>query len=416
MKDFKKLFKLQWKKNAIWLILLIIGSLLINTLTFKSYTKDIYRGLTNSVESFEESLDIKKDKRIKKPKEIDKSYIEYGDKLRDKLVEKYGIIPNEELMSMETDEIDKYYAKDRSMEFNTIDSKVANYDVRRDQLLNGNSENNLFSQYTNFFIFPFLFILAMLLTSIEQMTNYFDFTRMYPWSKTKDFAMKLVFGLLLTLVVYLLHIGIEQVMMKTSGLAKLYTSSGLARFFVKELILYWIFFVIFLSTGAMSGNIFGHFGLNIIAFGLFELSVFDISTIQTVINGLDYGPTIMTGFDEFLAKQEGVLLYLLSPLRDFNLSNEMLIAHGIIAALVFILAYFIVKHMKTENSGYMVINRPLKIFSQTLASLTLTALIFNIVTSTFVDYNVYIGIVLYLFLLFVSYKLFKALFNIKIKV
>ncbi len=416
MKDFKKLFKLQWKKNAIWLILLIIGSLLINTLTFKSYTNDIYRGLTNSVESFEESLDIKKDKRIKKPKEIDKSYIEYGDKLRDKLVEKYGIIPNEELMSMETDEIDKYYAKDRSMEFNTIDSKVANYDVRRDQLLNSNSENNLFSQYTNFFIFPFLFILAMLLTSIEQMTNYFDFTRMYPWSKTKDFAMKLVFGLLLTLVVYLLHIGIEQVMMKTSGLAKLYTSSGLARFFVKELILYWIFFVIFISTGAMSGNVFGHFGLNIIAFGLFELSVFDISTIQTVLNGLDYGPTIMTGFNEFLAKQEGVLLYFLSPLRDFNLSNEMLIAHGIIAALVFILAYFIVKHMKTENSGYMVINRPLKIISQTLASLTLTALIFNIVTSTFVDYNVYIGIVLYLFLLFVSYKLFKALFNIKIKV
>lgn len=416
MTDFKKLFKLQWKKNAIWIILLIIATLLINTINFKYNTEDIYKGLTESVSSFEKNLKIENDKRLSKNKELDKSYIEYGDELRDRIVKKYNIVSNEELSKMDTDEIDKYYAKERSEEYYTVESLVSTYDMYRDDITDENSQYGLMSQYENFFMFPFLFILSMLFTSIEQMTNYFDFTRMYPWSKTKDFAMKLIFGLLLTLVVFGIHIGVERVLMASAGLGKLYEASRLGIYFVKELIFYWLIFVIFMSTGAVSGNIFGHFGLNIISFGLVDISVLDITTVQKALMGLSYDQTLSNKFDTFFEKQGEIFQYILSPLRSFKLSNELLIAYSIIAAIVFIIGFLVVKNMKTENSGFMVVNKPIKIFSLILASFTLSSLIFTIVTSTFADYNMYIGIVLYLFFLFGSYKLFKALFNIKIKV
>ncbi|MDD7305292.1 MAG: hypothetical protein PUG67_01745 [Peptoniphilaceae bacterium] len=416
MKAFKKLFNLQWKKNSIWLILLIVASLLINTLSFRYNANSIYKGLTSSVKGFEDIIGINNKKKKQKPEQLDKNYLKYGDRLRNKLVKKYDIITDDLLSKMDSNELDAYYAENRSELYFRAENLVSTYDMYKDQVMNNKSQNWLVSQYQNFFMYPFLFILAMLLTSIEQMTTYFDFTRMYPWSKIKDFAMKLAFGLIISLLVFLVQIGLENVLISTSGLGKLFNTKGLLYFYLKELKLYWLILVIFMSTGAMSGNIFGHIGLNIIAFGLCEIFAFDITTIQEGILGTSYDQTLTVKFDEFLARKGGLIAYLLSPLRKFDLSNNQLIAYSILALISLLIALIVVKNMKTENSGYMVINKPIKIISLILACLTLTSIIFTIVTSAFADYNVYIGVALYLFFLFGSYKLFNALFNIKIKV
>lgn len=416
MKDFVKLSKLQWKKNSIWIILLIIATLLINTMSFKYNVKNTYDNITNSVTDFEYYLGIKDAQKKKKPEKITAEYIKYGGKLRDRVVEKYDIIPNKKLVSMDSRDIDRYYSQERKDIFYQAESSIENYDYSIEGILNENPNNALFSQYTNFFMIPFLFLLAMLLTSIEQMTNYFDFSRMLPWSKTKDFVMKIVFGILLALVTFGFHIGIEQVVVATSGLSEVYNLSGILLYFIRYMILYWLIFIILISAGAISGNIFGHLGMTIIIFGFLNIIVYLITTVQLIFNGLNYQMTLMTKFEDFVKEQNPIVQHILDPLRNVNMSNDTLIGYAVIAAIVLALGLFVVKNMKTENSGYLIVSKPIKILCQILGTLTLTSIIFAIVTSTLADYNVYIGIVIYLFFLFASYKLFKALFNIKIKV
>ncbi|MGO3018251.1 MAG: hypothetical protein ACTIH2_03775 [Anaerococcus sp.] len=416
MKDFVKLSKLQWKKNSIWIILLIIATLLINTMTFRYNVKETYNNITISVSDFEYYLGIKGAQKKKKPEKISVEYIKYGGKLRDRVVKKYDIIPNERLSSMDSKDVDRYYSKERKDIFYKAESSIDNYDYNIEKILNENPNNALFSQYTNFFMVPFLFLLAMLLTSIEQMTNYFDFSRMLPWSKTKDFVMKIVFGLLLVLVTFGVHIGIEQVVVGTSGLSEVYNLTGILLYFVRNMLLYWLIFIIFISAGAISGNIFGHLGMAIVVFGFFNIITYLISVIKNGVLKIGVMYDIIDSFHKFVEKQHPIIKQVLDPLGESYIDNNFLIGYAIIAIIVFALGLLVVKNMKTENSGYMIVNKPIKILCQSMGILTLTSIIFTIVTSTLADYNVYIGIGIYVFFLFASYKLFKALFNIKIKV
>lgn len=415
MKNFRKLSKLLWKRNSIWIILLFVATLLINTLTFRNEINSTYDSLTTSVSDLENSLGIKESDKREKPKKIDKDYIEYGTNLRDRVVKKYDIKPSKEISSMDSDKIDNYFDLDRNDMFYEADSAVNTFDYNLEAILNENPDTSIFSPYTNLFMFAFIFVLAMLMTSIESMSKYYDFTRSFPWSKTKDFLMKIVFGLILTALVYLVHIGVEEVIVGSSGLSEIYNMKGLLIYFARDLLLYLLVFVIFMGAGLASGNILGHFGMNIVIFGFFRIVSYIISVFQIMIRGLDTSNIMIDKFDEFKNGQSPLVNHFLDPLMKMDSSVDMLIAYGLIALIVLVLGIFISRKLKTENTGYMIVNTPLKILCMVLAVFTLTSIVFIIVSNAFIDYNVYVGIGFYLFFLFASYKLFKTLFNLEIK-
>lgn len=417
MKNFKKLFKLQWKKNSIWILLLLIGTLLINTLVFRSELRSIYDSLTNSVTGFEYVLGIDEADWREKPEKLDEDYIKYGRNLRDRVVKKYNIIPPNKMDGMDSEEMDDYYNVERKDIFYKADSAVSTFDYYIGAILNEDQDRSIFTPYTNFFMFPFLLILAMLMTSIESMSKYFDFTRMFPWSKTKDFLMKIGLGLILILIVYGIHIGIEEVIVGASGLSEVYNLKGILVYFIRDLILYFLVFLIFMGTGIASGNIFGHLGLNIVIFGFFRIIVNIISVIQFMLNDLNVGRTVSDLFDSFKEKSHPIVQHFLDPMVNMDASLNMLLGYGLMAAIVLILGILVARNMKTENSGYMVANKPIKIVAMTMAIFSLTSIIFMLVSQALADYyNIFIGLALYLFFLFASYKFFKALFNIRIKV
>lgn len=416
MKNFKKLSKLQWKKNSLWIILLIIATLLINTLSFRHEIRYTYDSLTNSVADLEYVLGVKDEYKKAKPKKLDSEYIKYGNRLRDRAVKKYDIKKNEEISAMDSDKIDEYYSVDRKDIFYKAESAVATYDYSVEAILNENPDNSIFTPYTNFFMFAFIFILAMLMTSIESMSKYYDFTRLFPWSKKKDFLMKIVFGLIITALVYLIHIGIEDLIVTNSGLSEIYYMKGLFLYFIRDLILYLLVFIIFMGSGLASGNIIGHFGMNIVIFGFFRIIAYIISVIELMFKGLNADDTMIDRFEAFKKGQSPLIEHFLDPLKNMDGSLDMLMAYALIALIVLILGIFVAERLKTEKSGYMIVNEPIKILCLVLAVLTLTSLIFILVSSAFTDYNVLIGVALYLFFVFASYKFFKALFNVRIKV
>lgn len=416
MKNFKKLLKLQAKRNSLWIILLIIATLLINTISFTYKIKETNNNLEESVQKFEYLLDLKENEISKKPNKINDEYLEYANNLRAKLIKKYKIITNDELSKLESKKVDEYYGKDRKEVFYEASNAISNYDYNIKLVKSKKAEDLIFAKNANAFMFFVVLIMAIILTSIEHMSNYFDFTRMLPWSKSKDFLMKTVMGILLTTLIFIVQIGIEHLIIMTSSLSEIYSLGGNVVFFLKELILLLLLFIIFVSAGVMSGNIFGHLGINVVIFGFFNIIFYSLSVIESIIKGVHSDQLIINKFNDFVSKQNPIIRHFIFPLKDTDYSNEFIIGYAMIALIVFLIGILVAKNMKTEKAGYMIMNKIIEKVCFIFAVFSLNSVIFTLLSSTIYNINMYLGLVLYFFLLFTSYKLFKAFFNVKLKV
>ena len=262
----------------------------------------------------------------------------------------------------------------------------------------------------------FILILSMGLTSIEESLNYYDFTRMLPWSKKKEFLMKIGVALVFGLALFIINIIMVSITIKGSVFSEIANYAKMGTFLMKSMISIVSASLVGVSLGLLSGNFLGHIGLSIIAIGFvewFKLLVFAFMGI--------FGDTYPGNFnDAYYNFKDG-----LSPAQQVFLSlinadfakTPTLWAGLVVALIIAVIAYFLIGRSSAERSGYMVKNEILSEICKWSGILSLTSILFVIIAGliSFDGTNMIIRILAYGLSLLISYKLFDILFKIRLK-
>lgn len=411
MIDFKKMSRLILKRNGFWLMLIVVLSLLINTVVFRESTKSLYNSLMESVYS----LENKNSEKIDEEAKLSIEFINDADKKSQKLKEKYKIKSDEELEKLTEEELDDYH-KNKDENFYMNEASYDIYKNYRNRIIDSETDNFIFGFGLNGFAIILVLVLSILLTSMEHMTNYYDFTRMLPWKKEKGFLMKIGFGILFIMLYLLISTGINYFIIKSSNFSELVNSYNIFVPVAKQFFYYLALFLIFMGTGIISGNVIGHFGLIILVFGFLNFTFFILAVAFFLFKGNQYSYEPLIEFEKFVDKQNPILKTVLNPISNLRFNYETIIGLLIIALIIVIIAFYITRKSKTENSGYLLLSKPAAIIAKTYAILVLTSIGYDLVSSTFLTNFSVFGFIIYALLLFTSYKIFDVLFNIKLKV
>lgn len=263
MKDFKKMLKLTWKRYAIWIILVGFFFTLSNVLGVKNNLKWDAVRITDNIAEMESYLTGKKTYR--RDQKIGEKYLKDAEKTAQAFADKYKLeyrgdrfydeAYNEKLNKDNLwDKQNIYEEYMRGME------NVKSYKLDMTEKLTSSMSISLI----------FILILGMGLTSIEESLNYYDFTRMLPWSKKKEFFMKLGIALIFGLALFLINSLMVSVTIKGSVFSEIASFAALPNFFMKTMISLVSASLVGVSLGLLSGNFLGHMGLGIISVGFIE--------------------------------------------------------------------------------------------------------------------------------------------------
>lgn len=415
MADFKKMIKLQSKRNAFWIMLTLVIFMMINAF-FSSYqVKNFSNGIFDSISALEDiaAKSGKKIEKMEKPEKLTEDYILYGDKLKDYIVKRYNIKNNRDDDNVEDE--DKFFAEDKDRDsYYSIEAEVNNYEYYREDLGGDKSKGFSLGFGTNALIIIFAFILSMFLTSMEHMTEYYDFTRMLPWSKSKDMGMRAGFGILIIAIHVLLFVLMNYFFIQNSNIADFVNLGNIFLLFLKELAFYLGLFLMFFSVGAMSGNILGHFGLTIISMGYLNLFAFIVSVLISLVKK-GYSYDFYDKVFKFVGNQNQYVQTLLSPASHLDLSKESMLGFLTLGLLLFLISLSLFKKAKTERSGLMVLDKKIEFIAKTYAIFMLTSIAFDVMTGFLQNRTIIIDYIFYFLFLFASYKIFDSLFKIKLK-
>ena len=409
MKDFRKLLKLTWKRYAIWLILVGFFFTLSNTLGVKSNLKwDAFR-ITDNVRQMEKYLG--EEKTHLDDEKFDEKYLKEAEKTAESFAKKYKL----------TYRKDRGYDEDYFETLNKTDlwDKQNIYEefIRGMENLEGyklDFTEKLVSSMALSLIF--IMIVAMGLTSIEESLNYYDFTRMLPWSKKKEFLMKIGVALVFGLALYIINTGVGIGVIKGSVFSEIASFKSLGTFFMKSMISLVSAALVGVSLGLLSGNFLGHIGLSIIAIGFIEWFKLIIYSFMGIF-GDTYPGTFNDAYYNFkdgLSPAQQVFLSLINA--DFA-KTPTLWAGLVVALIIAIIAYFLIGRSSAERSGYMVKNEILSEICKWSGILSLTSILFVIIAGLVGsdEANIILRIIAYGLSLLISYKLFDILFKIRLK-
>ena len=409
MRDFKKLLKLTWKRYAIWFILLGFFLTLSNVLGVKNNIDWNKRRLNSCLIQIErymgkESVHLDDEK-------IDEKYLKDSKKLADEFAKKYKLTKDmdEKLSEGDYEKLDRNGILEKYYAYGDFLGIMESY------------KDNKFQAVDNFtsamsITIAFIFILAMALTSIEESLNYYDFTRMMPWSKKKEFIMKIDICLVFGLGLFAINSAIIYGIVKSSVFSDLASFEGLGTFILKSILSLISTSLVGVSLGLLAGNFLGHMGLSVIAIGFiewFKLLVFCFLAIfgQDLVNRANDS---FYAFKRALSPAGQVFLSLI----NVNFEKTSSVWAGLVVALIIgVASYFLIGKSSAERSGYMVKNKVISNICKWSGILSLTSLIFMITTgilSTDVT-NIFINIIAYGLSLLISYKLFDILFKIRLK-
>ncbi|WP_296114675.1 hypothetical protein [uncultured Anaerococcus sp.] len=409
MKDFKKILKLSWKRYAIWIILVGFFFTLANTLGMKSNIKRDSTELGNRVSTMERYLETSK--TYPSDKKIDKAYLKEAEKTAEDFRSKYKLKYRGDRFYDESyfDRLDDEDLWDKQNNYEVFKIIMEDYE---------DYEFNLVDKLTSSMVITlvFILILAMALTSIEESLNYYDFTRMLPWSKKKEFLMKVGLCLIFGLILFVINIGIVTAIAKGSVFSEILSFKGFGDFFLKLLIAFVSTSLVGVGLGLLAGNFIGHLGLSIIAVGfidLFSLIGFSFASIFS-----DELPSKLSqvyyNFKDGLSSTGQVFLSLTNT--DFDKISSLW-AGLVVSILIALIAYFLIGKSSAERSGYMVKNKTLSVISKWIGILCLTSIIF-VITNGLISrdsVNILVRIIIYALSLLISYKLFDILFRIRLK-
>lgn len=409
MKDFGKLLKLTWKRYAIWLILLGFFFTLFNTLEVKSNLKwDAFR-VTNNVRQMERNLG--KEKAHSDDEKIDEKYLKDAEKTAQAYAKKYKLKYQEERSYDEEymEKLNKYdlwHKQSTYEEFMRVMEELDSYKIDMTEKLTSSMALSL----------VFIMIIAMGLTSIEESLNYYDFTRMLPWSKKREFLMKVGVALVFGLALFIINILIVTITIKGSVFSEIASFAKIGIFLMKSMISLVSASLVGVSLGLLAGNFLGHIGLSIIAIGFvewFKLIIFSFLGIF----GETYPGTFNDAYYNFkrgLSPAKQVFLSLLNASFD---KTSTLWAGLVVALIIALGTYFLIGRSSAERSGYMVKNKVLSQICKWAGILSLTSILFVIIAGLVSsgDGNIILRILAYALSLLISYKLFDILFKIRLK-
>lgn len=444
MKDFIKNSKILLKRNSLWLILLTLLVLLVNTISVRnqigqftdeiSYqtgrlewiyqNKDqIFGELEDNTDEYYYSMYVESTdfveinmRRLEEKKNLDKFFSEYNEKYKELL--DYFNVTREELVEVEWYNVSSVDNLENTRA--NFLNELKYYEETMYLRLNYNIETNSFNMSekiaTPTMLFYFVIILVgMLLTSVDHFTSYYEFTRLLPWSRGKGYVMKLAFGAIFILVVYLISLGINYGGWMNSNYVSEFVTNGITINFLKRLMEYISLLIITISLGEISGNVFGHGGLLIIVFSGLELIEYNILLIIDMFTNI-FENEIVGQFNSFIENND-ILNTIYIPINGLvdNNNTELFTFFGI--GLVFLgLGYYWVRHSKAERSGMLIQNKYISKYAQILAIISTANIVSAIFGMTLGGYEFILRIGIFIVALILSYKFYKLLFKVRIGV
>lgn len=412
MRNFTNLFKFTAKRFSIWLALITVFMTMTIGLTSKRLIEDDYKFFKM------ESIEIWEDIEGKK---YDKDFI-LDEKTMDdlsvramKYKEKYKIIEDEKLWQMDSDYQTDYYDK-LGMEGN---AQNAHYTYNNFMRIFNKTKNGKIgaSSYIDNLVAPVMVIIALFaitITSIEESMPIFEFTRMMPWKKRDDLLMKIGIVFIFGILIFAINTIILSFLLKSSEFGPVVSMSESFSHIAKDLLVFLATSILSTSLGFIAGNIIGHIGLFILTIGGVSLIKEDISMLARVFSN-EGAMAIDDAFNGFMVKQN-IFVRTLVSLTNIAIDNIMSIgAFLVISILVLLIALRVNKKSTSEKSGYMVVSKPISIYSKILGSLTLANIITTILSSMLVESAGVVSIIVFALALLLSYKFFDILFKIRLK-
>lgn len=412
MRNFKNLIKFTWKRFSIWLILVTVFCTMAVGISNQNTIRNAYDNFTYNILSMREDLYGKgQDKDIKINEEsLDQIEIELL-----KYKEKYKLLDFDEVYSLDVSgEVqDDYFERlnnnggyDAHYIYNSIKTYLQQFDE-------GKFDGSSYYQSLIFPIVIFMGLFGMSLTSLEQSSAIYDFTRLMPWKKKDELLMKTGIVFLFGLVIFAINAVVLAFILKTSAFGQVLSLHLIGRQICRNILIFLGTSIISTSLGFIAGNFLGHFGLFIMTLAGFELYRENLNmTLQVFSTALaDKFYSAMASFEEGLHPFIKTLLSIVYIEVD---DIRTILAFVLVAALIFFLALYLSKNQTSERSGYMIVNKKVSVFCKLIATLTLANLMTSLLASVFVDTN-FLVMIIFVLALLLSYKFFDMLFEIRLK-
>lgn len=417
MRDFKKEIKILSRRNGFWIILVLAVSLLFSGLFQTKSLDESYRSLIQTTNTLNKmaKTGIKYDKDVK----IDKKFFQDNDIIFEKMAKKYKYEENIgfDYEKASPDEIDKY--EEFHLKYGEYISTLDQYKYLS-QEAKGKS-NNFYFSYISVMGIVVAIVLGVLFSSMEHATSYYEFARTYPWTKKKDFLMKICFGFMIILGFVILSSALNYMILKTSNFEILKTGTRQIPETIKGFGMLSAIYLSILSAGFMAGNILGHFGLTVMTFGFLDILDGITGNISQITLGYsDYNRTFAYLINEKITDNGNpintILRVILRPLTNFDTTKFAVIGLILFSLIVFSISFSLIEKTKTENSGKMVLLKPIENLAKILVIILFAStgtMIFQ--SSIFEGFSI-MNFVVFGILIFVFTKIFNILFKLKLKV
>lgn len=417
MKDFKKEISILTRRNGFWIILVLAVSLLFSGLFQTNSLDASYRSLiqtTNKINTM-----AKTGEKYGKNTKIDKKFFHDNDILFDKMAKKYKYdeyinFDYEKASQKEIDEREEFQLK-----YGEYISTLDQYKYLS-QEAKGKS-NNFYFSYISLMGIVVAIVLGVLFSSMEHATSYYEFARTYPWTKKKDFLMKIGFGLMIVLGFVILSSALNYMILKTSNFEILKTGTRQIPETIKGFGMLSAIYLAILSAGFMSGNILGHFGLTVMTFGFLDILDGIIGNISQITFGYSDNNRTFASLIEKNIPNSGspvntILRVILRPLTNFDTTKFAVIGLILFSLIVFSVSFSLIEKTKTENSGKMVLLKPIANLAKILVIMLFASIGTMIFQSSIFEGFSIMNIVVLGILIFVFTKIFNILFKLKLKV
>ncbi|MDY6065797.1 MAG: hypothetical protein SPI59_05650 [Finegoldia sp.] len=429
MKDFLDRTKIIIKKDGLWLGFALLITLMIVGFSSTSGIGNLNRSFRYTTDGLKVELGLMKEEDL----------FNYGKEYENKKITAEEIAESKKFYQ---DIIDKYdltmadvkeYKKSRPAEEypqETLDkfSAIGILHQFRSNFLGEYSDpENIFKTEdldsfdksldvtTYAYVILFIFAIAMLTTSLEHITPFYEFKRMFPWSRTKDFTIRLLLGAIMTGVVYAFCVLLSFAIWKTYYSSDIVSFSTLGISLLKNFLRLMAFYLIAMGTGAMAGSFIGHLALMFMTGIGFSLITINLESVMGIFYGEIFDDSIISRFNQFIQTRDRFIRTLYCPF-DQDFSFNSILALLLISAVIVAIAYFVVAKEKEERSGKFVLDKNISKICFVLAVFSAASVMFMMFTGilpTAGQAFVTVRLALYLLLLYISYRLFKILFEIK---
>lgn len=443
MKTFKKTSNLVWKRNKLWIGIVLILILLLsinssrNQTSFERGSSDLYAALQID-EAFDDNGKLKKDffenyddsfysmvdiKREELKDGIPEDYLNKVDAKYKKAIENY-----KEATGYFIPDNSKYYEEayndDGTSEDYRIGQILSSYYYSVDTSDNFIKEggNIKFSVASKIYspklgLLVLAFFLGLILLSLNHLTSYYEFTRTLALSPTKVFVSKYIFGLIFLLLAYGITTGAQVMAYKTSLLSNIVSLSPNIIELALSILSLVSFYSLVMAAGALAGNFLGHMGIFLIGFLGLDLIHLNIRAFSYLITGEDTRFKVVESFMESIPGVLRPTLFPMDTLSNFGYRTDRFVILGYaISILVFLaLGLIFTKRARGERSQMLVLARGESLVIKVLAIFTTANLIANISGIFGVGtFTTYLSLGVFVLALIFAYKFYNFLFSAKI--